>query len=62
MFAGASAPPGGWRMKSICSGGPMNNMTTPRGFQEFYDKFYKPGAYLRTHANHMADWHADDAV
>lgn len=40
----------------------MNNMTTPRGFQEFYDKFYKPGAYLRTHANHMADWHADDAV
>ncbi|MHB8789151.1 MAG: hypothetical protein ACYDBT_04660 [Desulfobulbaceae bacterium] len=29
---------------------------------EFYDKFYKPGAYLRTHANHMADWHADDAV
>ena len=24
---------------------------------EFYDKFYKPGAYLRTHAQHMALWH-----
>lgn len=24
---------------------------------EFYDAFYKPGAYLRTHANHMARWH-----
>lgn len=24
---------------------------------EFYDKFYKPGAYLRTHAEHMAQWH-----
>jgi hypothetical protein len=23
----------------------------------FYDKFYKPGAYLHTHANHMAQWH-----
>jgi hypothetical protein len=26
---------------------------------EFYDKFYKPGAYLRTHAEHMAKWHPD---
>lgn len=25
---------------------------------EFYDKFYKPGAYLKTHAEHMARWHA----
>ena len=24
---------------------------------EFYDKFYKPGAYLSTHAEHMAGWH-----
>jgi hypothetical protein len=25
---------------------------------EFYDKFYKPGAYLKTHAQHMSRWHA----
>lgn len=25
---------------------------------DFYDKFYKPGAYLQTHAMHMARWHA----
>jgi hypothetical protein len=24
---------------------------------EFYDAFYKPGAYLRTHAELMARWH-----
>jgi hypothetical protein len=24
---------------------------------EFHDKFYKPGSYLRTHAEHMARWH-----
>jgi hypothetical protein len=24
---------------------------------EFYDAFYKPGAYLRAHADHMAQWH-----
>ncbi len=24
---------------------------------EFYDKFYQPGAYLQTHADHMAGWH-----
>ena len=24
---------------------------------EFYDTFYKPGAYLKTHARHMARWH-----
>ena len=23
----------------------------------FYDKFYQPGAYLKTHANHMSRWH-----
>lgn len=26
---------------------------------EFYDKFYKPGAYLRTHVDHMARWHSE---
>lgn len=25
---------------------------------EFYDKFYQPGAYLPTHAAHMARWHS----
>jgi hypothetical protein len=24
----------------------------------FYDKFYKPGAYLKTHATHMERWHS----
>lgn len=27
---------------------------------EFYDRFYKPGAYLKTHAMHMVKWHAED--
>lgn len=25
----------------------------------FYDKFYQPGAYLSTHAQHMAQWHPE---
>jgi len=25
---------------------------------EFYDTFYKPGAYLKTHARHMTQWHS----
>ena len=25
---------------------------------EFYDTFYKPGAYLKTHARHMKRWHS----
>ncbi len=25
---------------------------------EFYDRFYKPGAYLKTHKDHMACWHS----
>jgi hypothetical protein len=25
---------------------------------DFYDTFYKPGAYLETHARHMAQWHS----
>ena len=24
---------------------------------DFYDRFYKPGAYLKTHADHMKQWH-----
>lgn len=24
---------------------------------DFYDRFYKPGSYLRTHAAHMETWH-----
>jgi len=26
---------------------------------DFYDRFYKPGAYLRTHDTHMKQWHPD---
>ena len=29
---------------------------------EFYDKFYKSGAYLKTHAEHMARWHSWEPV
>ncbi|TLD41990.1 MAG: hypothetical protein JETT_1779 [Candidatus Jettenia ecosi] len=29
---------------------------------EFYDTFYKPGAYLKTHATHMARWHPQGPV
>lgn len=25
---------------------------------EFYDKYYRPGSYLNTHANHFHDWHS----
>jgi hypothetical protein len=25
---------------------------------DFYDRFFKPGAYLRTHAEHPQRWHA----
>ena len=28
---------------------------------EFYDHYFKPGAYLHTHAEHMAQWHNHDA-
>lgn len=27
---------------------------------DFYDELYKPGAYLKTHARHMAQWHPKD--
>ncbi|MBW3470475.1 hypothetical protein [Arthrospiribacter ruber] len=26
---------------------------------DFYDRYYKEGAYLSTHAVHMENWHAD---
>ena len=26
---------------------------------EFYDRFFKPGAYLKTHAGHMKAWHPE---
>jgi len=26
---------------------------------DFYDRFFKPGAYLRTHGEHMDRWHGD---
>ena len=28
---------------------------------EFYDRFFRQGAYLRTHAGHMQRWHSDAA-
>ncbi len=28
----------------------------------FYDEFYNPGVYLKTHAAHMARWHSDDSI
>lgn len=27
---------------------------------EFYDRFYNPGSYLHTHAQHMKNWHANE--
>jgi hypothetical protein len=29
---------------------------------EFYDRFYKGGAYLKTHAEHMARWHGQGSA
>jgi hypothetical protein len=28
---------------------------------DFYDRFFKPGAYLRTHAEHLERWHGPGA-
>lgn len=28
---------------------------------DFYDQFYKAGAYLKTHSEHMSRWHSDDS-
>ncbi len=29
---------------------------------DFYDEFYKPGSYLKTHATHMTRWHSDEST
>jgi hypothetical protein len=29
---------------------------------DFYDRHFKPGAYLKTHAQHMARWHSDASI
>ncbi|MBI4775026.1 MAG: hypothetical protein HY788_12755 [Deltaproteobacteria bacterium] len=29
---------------------------------EFYDRFYKPGVYLNTHAAHMSRWHPNETA
>lgn len=29
---------------------------------DFYDRFYRPGSYLHTHANHQKDWHDGQAA
>jgi len=29
---------------------------------DFYDKFYEPGAYLKTHATHMTGWHSEQST
>jgi len=26
---------------------------------DFHDQFFRPGAYLRTHAGHMQRWHSE---
>jgi hypothetical protein len=26
---------------------------------QFYEVFYKPGAYLKTHAEHLSKWHPE---
>jgi len=28
---------------------------------DFYDEFYQPGAYLKTHARHMTQWHSEES-
>ena len=37
--------------------GEMTGLRRKRLDLEFYDHFFKPGAYLATHATHMARWH-----
>ena len=29
---------------------------------DFYDEFYKPGSYLKTHADHMKQWHKKEDI
>jgi len=26
---------------------------------DYYDEYFKPGAYLQTHADHLKNWHSD---
>jgi hypothetical protein len=35
----------------------MNYVQAQHVDLDFYDRFFKPGAYLRTHAEHMQRWH-----
>jgi len=39
-----------WTAQSISS--PAHHLDP-----DFYDRFFEPGAYLRTHAEHMRRWH-----
>ena len=34
----------------------MNHVQAHHLDLEFYDRFFKPGAYLRTQADHMRPW------
>jgi hypothetical protein len=36
---------------------PPTRHEKPRLDLEFYDQFFKSGAYLPTHAEHLARWH-----
>jgi hypothetical protein len=29
---------------------------------DFYDEFYKPGSYLKSHADHMKQWHKKEDI
>src|SRR5207302_9796203 len=35
----------------------MNYLQAQHMDTEFYDRFFRPGAYLSTHAEHMQRWH-----
>ena len=35
----------------------LNYLQAQHADLEFYDRFFKPGAYLRSHAEHMERWH-----
>jgi hypothetical protein len=35
----------------------MNYVQAHHQDLDFYDRFFNPGAYLRTHAEHMQRWH-----
>jgi len=29
---------------------------------DFYDRYYRPGSYLRTHRDHMKKWHGTQSA